>query len=161
MPSRFSHVRLFATLWTIACQAPLSMGFSGKNTGVGCHALLWGTVSIQGSNPRLLHLLHWQACSLPLAPPGRPQQKSRLGSPKGMFLTAHSSAVHNRQKCLSTEEWRRALPCALTTGYATAKRMSAIRLHAILCVNFTKMTRKTEARDKSFVQYDSVKNGQN
>ena len=26
--SCFSHVRLFATLWTAACQAPLSMGFS-------------------------------------------------------------------------------------------------------------------------------------
>ena len=25
--SRFSHVQLFATLWTVACQAPLSMGF--------------------------------------------------------------------------------------------------------------------------------------
>ena len=28
MLSRFSHVQLFATLWTAACQAPLSMGFS-------------------------------------------------------------------------------------------------------------------------------------
>ena len=28
VPSRFSHVRLFATLWTVAHQAPLSMGFS-------------------------------------------------------------------------------------------------------------------------------------
>ena len=28
MLSRFSHVRLFVTLWTVACQAPLSMGFS-------------------------------------------------------------------------------------------------------------------------------------
>ena len=26
--SRFSHVRLFATLWTVAQQAPLSVGFS-------------------------------------------------------------------------------------------------------------------------------------
>ena len=26
--SHFSHVRLFATLWTVAHQAPLSMGFS-------------------------------------------------------------------------------------------------------------------------------------
>ena len=26
--SRFSHVQLFATLWTVACQAPLSMEFS-------------------------------------------------------------------------------------------------------------------------------------
>ena len=28
VPSRFSHVRLFAALWTVAHQAPLSMGFS-------------------------------------------------------------------------------------------------------------------------------------
>ena len=30
LPSHFSHVQLFATLWTIACQAPLSMGVSSK-----------------------------------------------------------------------------------------------------------------------------------
>ena len=28
MGSRLSHVQLFATLWTVAHQAPLSMGFS-------------------------------------------------------------------------------------------------------------------------------------
>ena len=28
MLSHFSHVRFFATLWTVACQSPLSMGFS-------------------------------------------------------------------------------------------------------------------------------------
>ena len=49
--SHFSHVQLFATM---ACQAPLSMG------------------PTQGSNPRLLHLLHWQVGSLPLLPPGKP-----------------------------------------------------------------------------------------
>ena len=32
----------FATSWTVTHQAPLSMHFSGKNTGVGCHFLLWG-----------------------------------------------------------------------------------------------------------------------
>ena len=42
MLSHFSHIQLFATLWTVAYQAPLSMGFSGKNTGVGFHALLQG-----------------------------------------------------------------------------------------------------------------------
>ena len=31
-----SHVRLFATPWAVAYQAPPSMGFSG----VGCHFLL-------------------------------------------------------------------------------------------------------------------------
>ena len=25
------------TLWTVACQAPRSVGFPSKNTGVGCH----------------------------------------------------------------------------------------------------------------------------
>ena len=54
--SRFSHVRFFATLWTVARQAPLSMGFSSKNTGVGCHALLQGIFLTQGSNPHLLSL---------------------------------------------------------------------------------------------------------
>ena len=43
----------------------------GKNTGVGCHALLQGISLTQGLNPRLLHLLRWQAGSLPLAPPGK------------------------------------------------------------------------------------------
>ena len=28
MLSHFIHVRLFVTLWTVACQAPLFMGFS-------------------------------------------------------------------------------------------------------------------------------------
>ena len=38
--SHFSRVRLCATPSTAAHQAPLSLGFSGKNTGVGCHFLL-------------------------------------------------------------------------------------------------------------------------
>ena len=38
MLSRFSHVRHFATLWTVACQAPLSMGFSMQEywSGLPC-----------------------------------------------------------------------------------------------------------------------------
>ena len=39
MPSHFSLVQLFVTPRTVARQAPLSMGFPGENTGVGCHAL--------------------------------------------------------------------------------------------------------------------------
>ena len=44
----------------------------GKNTGEGCHALLQGIFLTQGSNPCLLRLLHWQAVSLFLEPPGKP-----------------------------------------------------------------------------------------
>ena len=49
----------FASLCTIACQAPLSMGFPRQEycTGVGCHFLLQGIFLIQGSNSCLLH---WQ-----------------------------------------------------------------------------------------------------
>ena len=43
----------FATLWTVAYQAPLSWDFPGKNTGVGCHALLQGIFPTQGLNPHL------------------------------------------------------------------------------------------------------------
>ena len=35
-----SRVRLLATPWTAAYQAPPSMGFSRQSTGVGCHCLL-------------------------------------------------------------------------------------------------------------------------
>ena len=47
--------------------------FLGKKTGEGCHALLQGIFLIQGSNLRLLHLMHWQVGSLPLGPPGKPR----------------------------------------------------------------------------------------
>ena len=45
----------------------------GKNIGVGYYFLLQGIFPTQGSNPCLLHLLPWQAGSLPLAPPGKPK----------------------------------------------------------------------------------------
>ena len=52
--------------WTVAHQAPLSMDSPGKNTGMGCHALLQGTFLTQGLNMCLLHcrqmlycLSHW------------------------------------------------------------------------------------------------------
>ena len=44
----------------------------GKNTGVVCHALLQEIFPTQGLNPCLLHLLHWQAGSLPAEPLGKP-----------------------------------------------------------------------------------------
>ena len=43
-----------------------------KNTGVGCHTVLQEIFPTQGLNPCLLHLLHWQVGSLPLASPGKP-----------------------------------------------------------------------------------------
>ena len=68
--SHFCRVWVFVTLHTVARQAPLSMQFSSKNTGVGCHDPLQGIFPTQGSNPRILSLLHWQVGSVPLASPG-------------------------------------------------------------------------------------------
>ena len=35
MLSRFSHAQLYATLWTVTCRAPLSMGFSRQEYWTG------------------------------------------------------------------------------------------------------------------------------
>ena len=59
-------------LWTIACQAPLSMGFSRQEYWSGLLLLLQGIFLTQGSNLHLSSPLHWQAGSLPIAPPGKP-----------------------------------------------------------------------------------------
>ena len=47
MLSHFSHLCLFATLWTVALQDPLSMGFSRKEhwsgkSGLSDNLLGWG-----------------------------------------------------------------------------------------------------------------------
>ena len=61
------------TLWTVACQTPLSMEYPSKNTEVGSHFLLQWIFPTQRLNPpRLLHLQHWQGGSLPLTPPWKP-----------------------------------------------------------------------------------------
>ena len=54
MINRFSHVRLFVTLWdnpgsSVHGESP------GKNSGVGCHVLLQGIVPTSRSNLSLLH----------------------------------------------------------------------------------------------------------
>ena len=51
----FSRVWL-CDAWTIAHQAPLSMEFSGKDTGVDCHFLLQGIFLTQGLNLSLFRL---------------------------------------------------------------------------------------------------------
>ena len=75
-------------LCTVARQAPLSMDSPGKNTGVGCYALLQGIFPTQGLNPHLLCPLHWQAGSLPLAALGKPISKCAVGNKNPTFIIA-------------------------------------------------------------------------
>ena len=66
MLSCLSHVQLFATPWIVAHQAPLSIGFPGKNIGVGCHVLLQRIFPTQESNPPLTCFMLWQVGNLPV-----------------------------------------------------------------------------------------------
>lgn len=78
MPCHFSHVPLSVTLWTIARQATMSMGFSRKNTEIGCHAFLR-----RSSLPRDQTYIFYISCIYRrvhylLAPSRKPLHISRL-----------------------------------------------------------------------------------
>ena len=66
--NRFSCVWLCATLWTVAHQAPLSMGFSRQEYWSGLPCLPPGDLPDPGIQ-HLLSFLHWHVGSLPLVPP--------------------------------------------------------------------------------------------
>ena len=63
----------FVTPWTVACQAPLSMGFSKHEYWSGLPFPTPGDFLTQGLNLHLLHLQHRQAGSLPLVSLGKPK----------------------------------------------------------------------------------------
>ena len=50
-----SRVQLYVFPWTVAHQAPMSMNYLGKNTGVCCNFLLQGIFLTQGSNSHFLY----------------------------------------------------------------------------------------------------------
>ena len=61
----FSHVQLFATLWTVVQQAPLSMGFSRQEYWSGLPCSLPGDLSNPGIEPESPESPALQADSLP------------------------------------------------------------------------------------------------
>ena len=77
----FGMVLLFACLLAMSFQLCLTpcdpVDYSLPGSSVhgtwGCHFLFQGIFPTQGLNPLLLHLLHSQAGSLPLVPPGKPK----------------------------------------------------------------------------------------
>ena len=73
MFSFFSHVQLFATLWTVVCQAPLSMGFSRQEywSGLPCPPL--GDLLDPGIEPMSPASSASQADFLLLSPWGNPR----------------------------------------------------------------------------------------
>ena len=96
-----SRVRLFATPWIVAYQAPPSMGFSGKNTGVGRHFLLQEIFPTQGLNPGLPHC---RQMLYPLSHQGSPKPKA----PTIIILIDKLDFINIKAFCLSkdiTRKW--------------------------------------------------------
>ena len=77
----FSRVQLFATFWTVAHKALLSMGFSRQECWSGLLCLPPGIFPTEGLN---LHLLHWQVEYL---------QLSHMGILIKKFVLNHFSCV--------------------------------------------------------------------
>ena len=74
MSIQFSSVAqsLFAAPWIVACQVPLSVGFSRQEYWSGLPFPPPGDLPDPGIEPLSVNLLHWQAGSLGLALPGKP-----------------------------------------------------------------------------------------
>jgi len=85
-----SHVWLFATSWTIACQAPPSMGFSRQDYWSVLPFPSPGDLPVPEVEPRSPEL---QADSLPSEPPGN----HHLWSPL-LFDNCTWSDLHGRRK---------------------------------------------------------------
>ena len=90
---------LFATPWTSLPGFSVHRDSPGKNTGVGCHALLQGTFPTQGLNPGLPHCRqipshlshqrsqeHWSRLSIPYSLP-------KFASPPGSWRGCGPSTV--------------------------------------------------------------------
>ena len=104
--SCFSCVRLCATPETEAHQVPPSLGFSSKNTGVGCHFVLH-CMKVKSESELL-------SCVQPLATPwtaayqappsmGFSRQEYQRGCHCLLLRTDHQGPSSNTVKCLYEE----------------------------------------------------------
>ena len=91
-----SHSVIPDCLWSYGLQSSRLIcpwDSPGKNTGVGCQDLLQGIFLTQGSNPCLLHLLHWQVSSLPLVPPEKPNVNTWVLKSEGRSVSQIEETV--------------------------------------------------------------------
>ena len=88
-----SHVWLFATPWTVACQAPPSLGFSRQEYQSALSCPPPGDLPNPGIKPRSLAPLALAGDSLPLVPPGKPQLSLRPSQIMAVFLPTTPWAI--------------------------------------------------------------------
>ena len=101
-----------------------------KNTGVGCHALLQGIFSTQGSNPSLLCLLHWQTGSLPLV---------SHRNPKRTPAAAAAAAAKSLQSCPTLcDPTDSSPPGSAVPGILQARTLEWVLIHVKNSRNYTR-----------------------
>ena len=98
--SCFNHAQLFATLWTVACQTPLSMGFSRQEYWSGLPYLPPGDLPNPGIEPMsLMFNLQWEAGSLPIMPPRNPNKCVQFSSVQFSSVTQSCPTLCNVMDC--------------------------------------------------------------
>ena len=129
----FSHVRLFATLWTVACQAPLSMEFSRQKYWIGLPFPSPRDLPDPGIEPRSPAL---QADSLPSQPPGKLKKTGK---------TQISDSSSDPSNCLrhlaflfpltyTDTTWKGVLPAFHKTALANQKGQGGVSSNVVVFV---------------------------
>ena len=90
-----SRVRLFATSWTVAYQAPPSMGFSRQECWSGLPFSSPGDLPDPGIEPGSPAL---QADALPSEPPGKSQNKIRVSNFPTIIQHSSGSPSYSNQR---------------------------------------------------------------
>ena len=126
-----SRVQLSATIWTVAHQAPLSMGFPRQECWTGLPFPLLGDLSDPGIEPVSCHLLHWQADSLSLSHRGSTKNLMFSGSVTSDSLQPHA-LQYTRLPCLSPSPRVCSNSCPLSWWYHPTISSSAIPFSSCL-----------------------------
>ena len=95
---------------------------------MGCHILLQGILLTQGSNPGFLHLLHWQAGSLPLAPLGKPMINFEL-----IFINYYYYFCLRMFSFFSTIFWKKKSECESCSVMSDSLRPHGPQSTKLLC----------------------------
>ena len=108
------------TLWTVACQAPLSMGVSRKKYWSGLSCPPPGDLPDPGIKPTLPAL---QAVSLPTEPPGKRSPPPReVTGPQRKWLSGMSKQPAPRPRSLGSANIPQPIPAPMPPWAADSQR---------------------------------------